>query len=47
MKTPFVRSHNMDLHTGIRDMNVAELIEEERAERATWPAWKRMYKFFC
>ncbi|CAK4029852.1 probable amino acid transporters [Lecanosticta acicola] len=46
-KTPFIRSHNMDLHTGIRDLNIAELIEEERAERATWPAWKRAYKFFC
>ncbi|CZT17944.1 probable amino acid transporters [Ramularia collo-cygni] len=46
-KTPFVRSHNMDLHTGIRELNIAELIEEERAERAMWPKWKRMYKFFC
>ncbi|USW57710.1 hypothetical protein Slin15195_G110290 [Septoria linicola] len=46
-KTPFIRSHNMDLHTGIRDLNIAELIEEERAERATWPTWKRIYKIFC
>ena len=42
-----VRAHNMDLHTGIRDFNVPELIAEEKAERATWPAWKRVYKFFC
>ena len=47
MKTPFIRSHNMDLHTGIRDLNVSELIAEEKAERAAWPAWKRTYKFFC
>jgi len=46
-KTPFIRSHNMDLHTGIRDLNVAELIAEERAERAAWPRWKKAYKFFC
>ncbi|KAK5173630.1 histidine permease [Saxophila tyrrhenica] len=46
-RTPFIRSYNMDLHTGIRDLNVAELIAEERAERATWPAWRRVYKFFC
>ena len=46
-RTPFIRAHNMDLHTGIRDLNVAELIMEEKAERATWPAWKRVYKFFC
>ncbi|KAK0949455.1 histidine permease [Friedmanniomyces endolithicus] len=46
-KTPFVRSHNMDLHTGIRDLNLADLIAEERIERASWPKWKRTYKFFC
>ncbi|KAF2769322.1 amino acid permease [Teratosphaeria nubilosa] len=46
-KTGFVRAHNMDLHTGIRDLNVAELIEEEKAERAAWPRWKKGYKFFC
>ncbi|KAK5735269.1 histidine permease [Elasticomyces elasticus] len=41
-KTPFVRSYNMDLHTGIRDLNLAELIAEERIERASWPKWKRV-----
>ncbi|KAF2429860.1 amino acid transporter [Tothia fuscella] len=46
-RTPFVRSHNMDLHSGIRELNLAELIAEERVERATWPKWKRWYKFFC
>lgn len=46
-KTPFVRSHNMDLHTGIRELNLAELLAEERAERALWPRWKKVYKFFC
>ncbi|KAF2834073.1 amino acid permease [Patellaria atrata CBS 101060] len=40
-KTPFVRSHNMDLHSGIRELNLAELIAEERAERAAWPRWKK------
>ncbi|KAK5680641.1 histidine permease [Elasticomyces elasticus] len=39
-RTPFIRSHNMDLHTGIRDLNLAELIAEERIERASWPKWK-------
>jgi len=43
----FVRSHNADLHTGVRDLNLAELIAEEKAEQAAWPAWKRAYKFFC
>lgn len=46
-RTPFIRSHNMDLYTGIRELNLAELIAEERLERAAWPRWKKMYKFFC
>ena len=47
MRTPIIRSHNMDLHTGIRDLNVADLIAEEKAEQAALPKWKRVYKFFC
>jgi amino acid transporter len=46
-RTPFIRSHNMDLHSGIRELNLAELIAEEKAERATWPKWKKAYKFLC
>ena len=46
-KTPIVRSYNMDLHSGIRELNIAELVAEERAEQMTWPMWKRVYKFFC
>jgi amino acid transporter len=46
-RTAVVRSYNMDLHTGIRELNVAELIEEEKAERREWPRWKRVFKFFC
>lgn len=46
-RTSVVRSHNMDLHTGIRELNIAELIEEEREERKRWPRWKKVYKFFC
>ncbi|KAF2710526.1 general amino-acid permease-like protein GAP1 [Pleomassaria siparia CBS 279.74] len=46
-RTKIVRSHNMDLHTGIRELNIEQLIEEEREERKQWPRWKRIYKFFC
>ncbi|MCJ1365867.1 glyceraldehyde-3-phosphate dehydrogenase 1 [Acarospora aff. strigata] len=46
-KTPFIRTHSMDLSTGIRELNLAELIAEERAEKAAWPKWKKAYKFFC
>lgn len=46
-RTPIMRAHNMDLHTGMRDLNVAELIAEERAEQANWPRWKKIYKLCC
>lgn len=45
-KTPFVRSHNMDLHSGRREMNLEELLMEERAEQAQWPAWKKVMSTF-
>ncbi|KAI9695119.1 MAG: glyceraldehyde-3-phosphate dehydrogenase 1 [Bogoriella megaspora] len=46
-RTPFIRSHDMDLITGVRDLNIAELIAEEKVERAAWPRWKKVYKFLC
>jgi yeast amino acid transporter len=46
-RTSVVRSFNMDLHSGIRELNLQELIAEERAEKAAWPAWKRFYKYLC
>ncbi|KAI9851117.1 MAG: glyceraldehyde-3-phosphate dehydrogenase 1 [Thelocarpon superellum] len=46
-RTPFIRAANMDLVTGQRELNLAELLAEERAERATWPFWKRWYKVLC
>lgn len=46
-KTPFLRAKDMDLQTGRRDLDIQYLIEQERAEQAEWPAWKKAYKFFC
>jgi amino acid transporter len=46
-KTPFLKVHEMDLHTGRRDLDVQYLIEQEHAEQAAWPVWKKMYRFFC
>lgn len=42
-----IRAKDMDMVTGRRDMNIEHLIAEERAERLNWPAWKKVYKFFC
>ncbi|KAE8164367.1 amino acid permease-domain-containing protein [Aspergillus tamarii] len=46
-RTPFIRAKDMDLQTGRRDLDLQYLIEQERAEQAEWPAWKKVYKFFC
>ncbi|KAF2157624.1 amino acid permease [Myriangium duriaei CBS 260.36] len=46
-RTPFVRTHNMDLVSGRRELNITHLIAEEKAEQASWPTWKRVYKMFC
>jgi len=46
-RTKVVRSATMDVHTGRRELDLAELIAEEKAEQAAWPKWKKAYKFFC
>lgn len=46
-RTSIVRAKDMDVSTGRRDLDLDHLIAEERAERLSWPRWKRIYKFFC
>jgi amino acid transporter len=46
-RTPFMRCKDMDLRTGMRELNLPELLAEERAERAAWPRWKKAYKVVC
>lgn len=46
-KTPFMRTKDMDLKTGIRELNLQELLAEEEVERAAWPKWKKAYKCLC
>ncbi|KAJ5727166.1 hypothetical protein N7493_004986 [Penicillium malachiteum] len=46
-RTKVVRSHEADLVTGRRDLDIQDLIEQEKAERKQWPIWKKVYKFFC
>lgn len=46
-KTKVMRCKDMDLHTGMRELNLAALVAEEEFERAAWPSWKRAYKFLC
>ncbi|EON98292.1 putative amino acid permease protein [Phaeoacremonium minimum UCRPA7] len=44
-KTPFMRSHSIDLVTGRRELDTAEIIAAEKAEQANWPKWKRVWKW--
>ena len=46
-KTPFMRCKDMDLRTGVRELDLRELVVEEEAEKAQWPKWKKAYKLFC
>lgn len=46
-RTKIVRSREADLVTGRRDLDIQHLLEQERAEQANWPIWKKVYKFFC
>jgi len=46
-RTPFMRCRNMDLKTGMRELNLRELLAEEKAEAAAWPKWKKAYKVVC
>lgn len=46
-RTSFVRTYNMDLVSGRRELNLEHLIAEERAEQMMWPMWKRIYKLVC
>lgn len=46
-RTSIIRAADMDLRTGRRELDIKHLIAEERAERAAWPLWKKIYRFFC
>lgn len=45
--TSIIKIADMDLVTGRRELDVRALVAEEKAERATWPKWKKLYKLFC
>lgn len=45
-RTEIQRTANMDLQTGRRELDISHLVQEERAEKAAWPRWKKIYHFF-
>jgi amino acid transporter len=46
-RTPFMKTSEMDLQTGRREIDTPALIEAERVERAQLPRWKKIYRIFC
>ncbi|GAB7351218.1 hypothetical protein MBLNU459_g1654t1 [Dothideomycetes sp. NU459] len=46
-KTKFVAIKDIDITSGRRDLNLAEILAEERAEQAAWPWYKRWWKIVC
>ncbi|GAB7328875.1 hypothetical protein MBLNU13_g00746t1 [Cladosporium sp. NU13] len=46
-RTSIQRAATIDITTGTREIDLPRILEEERIERQTWPAWKRWYRFFC
>jgi yeast amino acid transporter len=46
-KTPFVKAADMDMATGRRDLDIQDILDQERAEQAQWPMWKKVWHTFC
>jgi amino acid transporter len=46
-RTRIIQSHEMNLHSGLREPNLGELIADEKAEREQWPTWRKLYKVVC
>jgi amino acid transporter len=46
-KTHYKKLHEIDVTSGRREMNLAEILVEERAAKAKWPLWKKIYKTVC
>ncbi|KAI9744809.1 MAG: glyceraldehyde-3-phosphate dehydrogenase 1 [Claussenomyces sp. TS43310] len=46
-RTSIVHVKDMDLQTGVRELNLTEILRAEREEQALWPVWKRGYKLVC
>jgi amino acid transporter len=46
-RTSIQRAATIDITTGTREVDLPRILEEERLERQSWPAWKRWYRFFC
>lgn len=46
-RTSIIRSKDVDLHSGQREMDLPALLAREREEQAVWPTWKKMWNVVC
>lgn len=46
-KTQFKKTDEIDITSGRREMNLAQILAEERAIQAKWPWWKKVYRTVC
>lgn len=46
-RTSIMRCKDIDLKTGMRELNLPALMAEQRAQYKSWPKWKRAYKTVC
>jgi len=46
-KTSIKRIKDIDIVSGRREMNLKEILAEERAIQAKWPWWKKVYRTVC
>lgn len=46
-RTSVVKIKDIDLQSGVRELDVQQLIAEEKAEQASWPAYKRAWNIVC
>jgi amino acid transporter len=46
-KTRYRRLSEIDVDSGKRELDLAAILVEERAEQAKWPMWKKIWKTIC
>lgn len=46
-KTKIKRIQDIDIVSGRREMDLQEILAEERAIQAKWPWWKKVYRTIC
>ena len=46
-RTSVLRTSEIDITSGRRELDLARILAEERAVQAMWPWWKKVWKTLC